>query len=206
MSPSTSAARWSPPAFVDAHVHATDTGLRADRAQPERGGLSRRAARRGGRSTRRPAGRTRSSMGHGWDESRLAGPGPPTAAGARPGRRRPRVYLTQASVHAAPWRRSALLAAAPRRQPEPGFDDTRLGAGQDAHHAVREVAFGSFAAGAAGGGAADRADRGPPQVGHRRGARVRWARHVRSRTTSPACSAWPARARPARGVRAGGAS
>ncbi|GAA1899708.1 amidohydrolase [Asanoa iriomotensis] len=129
------------PAFVDAHVHATDTGLVL-------GGLDLSAAASAGElldavalyATTQPADAI--VMGHGWDESKWPDQTPPTAqdlarvAGGR------RVYLTQASVHSA-LASSALLAAAPRAAGEPGFAETGW-VREEAHHAVREVALGSL--------------------------------------------------------------
>ncbi|HEV7710228.1 MAG TPA: amidohydrolase family protein [Asanoa sp.] len=131
------------PAFVDAHVHATDTGLVLT-------GLDLSAAASAGElldavalyATTQPADAI--VMGHGWDESKWADQVPPTAAeldrvaGGR------RVYLTQASVHSA-LVSTALLAAAPRAQQEPGFSDTGW-VREEAHHAAREVALGSLSA------------------------------------------------------------
>ncbi|MEV4622168.1 amidohydrolase family protein [Asanoa sp. NPDC049573] len=131
------------PAFVDAHVHATDTGLVLT-------GLDLSAAASAGElldavalyATTQPADAI--IMGHGWDESKWPEQVPPTAAeldrvaGGR------RVYLTQASVHSA-LASSALLAAAPRAAGEPGFSDTGW-VREEAHHAVREIALGSLSA------------------------------------------------------------
>ena len=132
------------PAFVDAHVHATDTGLAAD-------GLDLSGARSAGQvvaavaafASARPADAV--VLGHGWDESTWAEQAPPSAdeleaaAGGR------RVYLSQASVHSALASR-ALLAACPGVEGVPGY----AGSGwvrEQAHHAVRAVALGSLTAG-----------------------------------------------------------
>ena len=126
------------PAFVDAHLHATDTGLAFDGLD-----LS------GTRSPRdlldavaafartRPAGGL--VHGHGWDESTWSDPTPPDAevleraAGGR------RVYLSQASVHSALASTSLLSAA----EGVAGFDASGW-VREQAHHAVRAVALGSL--------------------------------------------------------------
>ncbi len=129
------------PAFVDAHVHTTSTGVSVlgldlsgcasatevlDRVSAFAGKLAPDAV----------------VIGHGWEESGWPERRPPSpqeldrAAGGR------RVYLSQASVHSAAVS-SALLSAA--GEDLPGYD----AAGwlrRDAHHAVREVAMGSLTA------------------------------------------------------------
>ena len=128
------------PAFVDAHLHATDTGLAADGLD-----LS------GTRSAREvldavsafAAGRPADGVvhGHGWDESRWPEQTPPVAdeleraAGGR------RVYLSQASVHSALVSASLLGAA----RGVDGFD-TSGWVREQAHHAARAVALGSLTA------------------------------------------------------------
>ncbi|XVV17379.1 amidohydrolase [Actinoplanes sp. CA-131856] len=127
------------PAFVDAHLHATDTGLALE-------GLDLSPTRSAGElldavaafAATRPAGAV--VHGHGWDESTWGSEQtPPTAdeleraAGGR------RVYLSQASVHSA-LASASLLAAA---RGEPGFDASGW-VREQAHHAVRAVALGSL--------------------------------------------------------------
>ena len=101
------------PAFVDAHVHATDTGLALS-------GLDLSAAAVGGGAARRRWPRSPTALpadavvlGHGWDESTLGATGAAATrrswTGPRGGRR---VYLSQASIHSA-LVSPALLAAAP---------------------------------------------------------------------------------------------
>jgi predicted amidohydrolase YtcJ len=125
------------PAFVDAHVHLTDTGLAV-------GGLD----LSGVRSARElldavaafAAARPSDAVvhGHGWDESTWADLVPPTAgqldraAGGR------RVYLSQASVHSALCS-SALLAAAQVSSADGWVREHD-------HHAVRAIALGSLSA------------------------------------------------------------
>ena len=129
------------PAFVDAHVHATSTGLALT-------GLDLSGCRSSadlldrvaGWSAKVPADAT--VLGHGWDESGWADPGSgpalPTradldrAAGGR------RVYLTRVDVHSA-LVSAALASAAPGLAALPGYQaDGPLS--QAAHHAVRALA------------------------------------------------------------------
>jgi predicted amidohydrolase YtcJ len=126
------------PAFVDAHLHATDTGLAFD-------GLDLSGVRSAGEllgavsafAATRPAGAV--VHGHGWDESTWAEQTPPSAgeldraAGGR------RVYLSQASVHSA-LASTALLAAA---RGVDGYDESGW-VREQAHHAVRAVALGAL--------------------------------------------------------------
>ena len=124
------------PAFVDAHVHATDTGLAIS-------GLDLTAARSAGElldavalfATTQPADAV--VIGHGWDESTWPDQTPPTAADLDRVAGGRRVYLTQASVHSA-LASTALLAAAPRVRGESGWVK------EEDHHAVRELALGSL--------------------------------------------------------------
>jgi hypothetical protein len=129
------------PAFVDAHQHATDTGLAAD-------GLDLSAVRSAGQlldavavfaATRAPDAVVH---GHGWDESTWVRQVPPSAAELDVAGGGRRVYLTQASVHSALCSR-ALLAAVPQVVAEPGYDASGW-LREQAHHAVRAVALGSL--------------------------------------------------------------
>jgi len=126
------------PAFVDAHVHATDTGLAFD-------GLDLSGTRSAAEllaavsafAATRPAGGV--VHGQGWDESTWAAQVPPSAeqlsaaAGGRP------VYLSQASAHSA-LISTALLSAA---EGVAGFDPSGW-VREQAHHAARAVALGSL--------------------------------------------------------------
>jgi len=131
------------PAFVDAHLHATDTGLAAD-------GLDLSGVRSAGElvdavaafAASRPADGV--VHGHGWDESTWVEQTPPDADVLERAAEGRRVYLSQASVHSALASRS-LLAACPGVEGVPGYD----GSGwlrEQAHHAVRAVALGSLTA------------------------------------------------------------
>ncbi|GAA4875954.1 amidohydrolase [Kitasatospora terrestris] len=124
------------PAFVDAHVHATSTGLALTGL--DLGGcaslaeaLERIAAFVGDRST--------SVIGHGWDETTWTEGRPPTlaeldaVAGGVP------VYLSRTDVHSA-------LASTALRWLVPGLDGLAGYApdgplSRDAHHAVRRAAL-----------------------------------------------------------------
>ncbi|MGW8850801.1 amidohydrolase [Streptomyces xiamenensis] len=125
------------PAFTDAHVHATATGLALT-------GLDLTGSATPGEAlTRireyvagRPAGAA--LLGHGWDASGWPGGRPPTraeldeAAGHRP------LYLTRVDAHSA-LATTALLDLVPGITGLPGYraDGALTG---DAHHAVRHAA------------------------------------------------------------------
>ncbi|MGX6607173.1 amidohydrolase [Micromonosporaceae bacterium Da 78-11] len=126
------------PAFVDAHLHATDTGLAFD-------GLDLSGVRSAGElldavsafAATRPVDAV--VHGHGWDESRWAEQTPPDAAELERAAGGRRTYLSQASVHSALTSTSLLGAA----RGVAGYD----GSGwvrEQAHHAVRAVALGAL--------------------------------------------------------------
>ena len=128
---------WVAPAFVDAHVHATSTGLAltgmdltgapslavaldrvAEAAKAARGGVL---------------------LGTGWDDTAWPEGRPPTAAELDRASYGGVVYLARTDVHSA-VASSALLAAAPEARGAAGF----LGDGlvrQQAHHLVRRAAY-----------------------------------------------------------------
>lgn len=124
------------PAFTDAHVHTTATGL-ALTGLDLSGAPSLEAALALVRdfAAARPADRV--LLGHGWDASRWPGGRPPAraeldeATGGRP------LYLSRIDVHSAVVT-SALLGLVPGGT---GFPDAPLTG--DAHHAVRATALGS---------------------------------------------------------------
>ncbi|SFE63102.1 hypothetical protein SAMN05216251_104139 [Actinacidiphila alni] len=126
------------PAFTDAHVHTTATGialtgLDLSAAATLADALARTAAHAAGH----PADRV--LLGHGWDEIRWPERRPPTraeldeAAGGRP------LYLTRTDVHSAAVS-SALLDLVPGVAGLPGFDP-QAPVTRDAHHAVRRAAY-----------------------------------------------------------------
>jgi hypothetical protein len=132
------------PAFVDAHVHATDTGLAAS-------GLDLSGVRSAAQLLDAVAAAADAAavdavvLGHGWDDSTWDDPTPPDAetlhraAGGR------MAYLSQASMHSALCSR-ALLSAAPAAAGAAGYDPGGW-VRQEAHHHVRAVAFGSVGRG-----------------------------------------------------------
>ncbi|GAB2607566.1 amidohydrolase [Paractinoplanes abujensis] len=120
------------PAFVDAHVHTTDTGLALDgldlgSARSKADLLDAVAAFAG---TRAADGLVH---GHGWDESTWADQSVPSAAELDRAAGGRRVYLSQASVHSA-LASPALLAAA-------GLPTGESLVKEADHHAVRALAL-----------------------------------------------------------------
>ncbi|MGH4030469.1 amidohydrolase [Actinomycetota bacterium Odt1-20B] len=125
------------PAFTDAHVHTTATGLALTGLDlsPVRS-LDEALARVREFAAARPDDRV--LLGHGWDAARWPGGRPPTraeldeATGGRP------LYLTRIDVHSAVVT-TALLDLVPGVTERTGFHtDAPLTA--DAHHAVRAAA------------------------------------------------------------------
>lgn len=125
------------PAFTDAHVHTTATGL-ALTGLDLSGAPSLEAALARVRefAAARPGDRV--LLGHGWDAARWPGGRPPTraeldeATGGRP------LYLSRIDVHSAVVS-TALLDLVPAAVPR---DDAPLT--RDAHHVVREAALGAI--------------------------------------------------------------
>lgn len=128
---------WVAPAFVDAHVHATSTGLAltgldltgapslavaldrvAQAAKTARGGVL---------------------LGTGWDDTTWPEGRPPTAAELDRASYGGVVYLARTDVHSA-VASSALLAAAPEARAAQGFAGDGL-VRQEAHHVVRRAAY-----------------------------------------------------------------
>ncbi|MEU8263808.1 amidohydrolase [Micromonospora sp. NPDC048999] len=128
------------PAFVDAHVHATDTGLALS-------GLDLSGVRSAGElldavsvfAAGLPADAV--VLGHGWDESGWAERALPDAAALDRAAGGRGVYLSQASIHSALVSR-ALLAACPDAAGAAGYDPSGW-LRRDAHHVVRAAAFAS---------------------------------------------------------------
>lgn len=128
------------PAFTDAHVHATGTGLALtglDLSGAE--SLDQVLGRVRGFAASRPGDRV--LLGHGWDAARWPGGRPPTraaldeAAAGRP------LYLSRIDVHSAVVT-TALLDLVPGVRDLDGYDaDGPLT--RDAHHAVRAAAYGA---------------------------------------------------------------
>ncbi len=131
------------PGFVDAHVHATDTGisllsLDLSDAQDATDVLDRVAAA----ARRLPADAV--LLGHGWDESGWPHQRPPSAQELDRAAEGRRVYLAQASVHSAVVS-SALMAAAENLPAAEGYDPQGWQR-RDAHHVVRAIALSSLTA------------------------------------------------------------
>ena len=120
------------PAFTDAHVHTTSTGLALTGLDlSDAPSLDDALARVRAFAEARPADKV--LLGHGWDASRWPGGRPPTraeldeATGGRP------LYLSRVDVHSAVVS-TALLDLTTLGRPEGPLT-------ADAHHAVRAAAF-----------------------------------------------------------------
>ncbi len=128
------------PAFVDAHVHATDTGLVLS-------GLDLSGVRSAGGVLDAVASFAAGLpgdavvLGHGWDESAWSDAVLPDAVALDRAAGGRRVYLSQASIHSALVSR-AMLAACPEVVSAAGFDASGW-VRRDAHHVVRAAAFAS---------------------------------------------------------------
>lgn len=126
------------PAFTDAHVHTTSTGLALTGLDLSTAPtLTAALALVRDFAAARPQDKV--LLGHGWDASRWPEGRAPRrdeldeAAGGRP------LYLSRIDVHSAVVT-TALLELAPRARTEPGYAD-REPLTRDAHHAVRAAAF-----------------------------------------------------------------
>jgi predicted amidohydrolase YtcJ len=125
------------PAFTDAHVHTTATGLALTGLDLSgTGSLADALARTAAHAAARPGDRV--LLGHGWDETRWPERRPPTraeldeAAGGRP------VYLTRTDVHSAAVS-TALLDLVPGITAMAGHHPSAP-LTRDAHHAARRAA------------------------------------------------------------------
>jgi predicted amidohydrolase YtcJ len=128
---------WVAPAFVDAHVHATSTGLALTGLDLTGTTSLAQALRLLGDHCLRTRGGV--VLGTGWDETRWPEGRPPTAVELDRASYGGVVYLSRTDVHSA-VASSALLAACPEARALDGF----LGEGlvrQEAHHAVRRTAL-----------------------------------------------------------------
>ncbi|MGW5351136.1 amidohydrolase [Streptomyces sp. NPDC004031] len=126
------------PAFTDAHVHVTSTGLALTGLDLTGCGSLREALERvAAHAAAHPADRV--LLGHGWDETAWPERRPPTraeldaAAGGRP------LYLSRTDVHSAAVT-SALAVLVPDLAGRAGHDP-QAPLTRDAHHAVRGAAY-----------------------------------------------------------------
>ncbi len=127
---------WVAPAFVDAHVHATSTGLALTGLDLTGTTSLAHALRLLEDHCRRTRGAV--VLGTGWDETAWPEHRPPTAAELDRASYGGVVYLARTDVHSA-VASSALLAACPEARALPGFLPDGL-VRQEAHHAVRRAA------------------------------------------------------------------
>jgi predicted amidohydrolase YtcJ len=127
------------PAFVDAHVHATDTGITL-RGLNLAGSASRGEAL--DRVAACSAGLPPDAvvLGHGWDESGWPDRTPPSPAELDRASGGREVYLSRADVHSAVVSSKLLARAKPD---SPGYDPGGW-LRRDAHHEVRAIAMGSL--------------------------------------------------------------
>lgn len=128
---------WLAPAFVDAHVHATSTGLALAGLDLTGTPSLAVALSRVEQACRRARGGV--VLGSGWDETRWPERRPPTAAELDRASHGGVVYLARVDVHSA-VASSALLAAVPAARERAGYLPDGL-LRQDAHHVVRRVAY-----------------------------------------------------------------
>lgn len=128
---------WVAPAFVDAHVHATSTGLALTGLDLTDAPSLAVALSRVERAARQARGGA--VLGTGWDETGWPERRPPTAAELDRASYGGVVYLARTDVHSAVVS-SALLAAVPEARQARGFLDHGL-VRQEAHHVVRRAAF-----------------------------------------------------------------
>ncbi|MDT4928604.1 MAG: hypothetical protein QOF92_1471 [Pseudonocardiales bacterium] len=130
-------------AFVDAHVHATSTGLALTGLDLRAAGSLAEALAALDKSAR--AARGRPILGSGWDETRWPEQRPPTAAELDRASYGGAVYLARVDVHSA-VASSSLMAAVPRLRDLTGYraDGWQRG---PAHDAVRDAAQCALSAG-----------------------------------------------------------
>ena len=128
---------WVAPAFVDAHVHATSTGLAL--AGLDLTGVPSLAAALDRVAQAARVARGGVLLGTGWDDTAWPERRPPTAAELDRASYGGVVYLARTDVHSA-VASSALLAATPHARDLPGFVGEGL-VRQQAHLAVRTAAY-----------------------------------------------------------------
>jgi predicted amidohydrolase YtcJ len=124
------------PAFVDAHVHSTSTGIALAGLDLSDAHTLDECLQLVAAFTRRTRGRV--ILGHGWDETTWPEHRPPTRQELDRASYGGVVYLSRIDVHSAVVS-SALLAAAPEARAAVGFQDSGH-VSTEAHHVVRRVA------------------------------------------------------------------
>jgi len=124
------------PAFVDAHVHATSTGIALQGLDLSDTRSLDECLQRVAAFTRRTRGRV--ILGHGWDETRWPEHRAPTRQELDRASYGGVVYLSRIDVHSAVVS-SALLAVTPEARTAVGFQDNGH-VSTEAHHVVRRVA------------------------------------------------------------------
>jgi hypothetical protein len=130
------------PAFVDAHVHATDTGITLSGLDLS-GTRSAAEVLDGVAAFALTLPTDAVVLGHGWDESTWTVQAPPTAAELdRAGGGR-MVYLSQASIHSAICSSALLASGEPEVSASAGYDASGW-LRRAAHHVVRGIAFRSI--------------------------------------------------------------
>jgi predicted amidohydrolase YtcJ len=127
---------WLAPAFVDAHVHATSTGMALTGLDLTGTTSLGQALRLVEEHCRRVRGGV--VLGTGWDETLWPEGRPPSAAELDRASYGGVVYLSRTDVHSA-VASSALLAACPEARGTPGWGTDGL-VRQQAHHLVRRAA------------------------------------------------------------------
>ena len=125
------------PAFVDAHVHATATGLTLSGLDLTQCRSLADALDQVERQARAQGGRV--LLGHGWDETAWPEARPPTRGELDRASYGGVVYLTRVDVHSC-VASSALLAAAPGVAAADGYQESGH-LSRAAHHLVRRVAY-----------------------------------------------------------------
>jgi predicted amidohydrolase YtcJ len=126
------------PAFVDAHVHSTSTGLTLDGLDLTGAASLAEVLDRVERYARRRRG-VGILLGHGWDETAWPDHRPPTRGELDRATYGGAAYLTRIDVHSA-VASSALIAAVPGLRDMAGYHDSGL-LSRDAHHAARAAAL-----------------------------------------------------------------
>jgi len=130
------------PAFVDGHVHATDTGLTL--AGLDLTGVRSKQELLDAVAARTKDLRGRTILGHGWDETAWPDRSLPTADELDRAAYGSYVYLSRVDVHSA-LASGALMASVPGLAALDGFSTSGWLA-REAHHAVRTAGLGSLSA------------------------------------------------------------